>query len=331
MNMNKRLKLSRFSNECTVGFPTCREFRSLEILGRLKNLPYTQMKSDLSLMINALMILLMLTGFAAAQPGRGRGHSPGQVRPDGPGPGFGQGQRPDMPFPGGPQFDLMASEMRFDSKVVKGSPYSATAVTENVQVLADGTRITNSTTAKLYRDSEGRVRRELTVNIAGPFVISGDPPKVIFINDVVSGTHYVLEAQRQLARKMPTRSNMPFEPPKPPADQLKAESLGKQIIEGIEAEGTRTTFTIPVGQIGNDRPIEVVSERWESAELNTVILSKHKDPRLGETTYRLTNINRSEPDKSLFEVPADYKIMEGGMPPGREGRPMGQGRRPGNY
>ncbi|HEY1403787.1 MAG TPA: hypothetical protein VGB05_06655, partial [Pyrinomonadaceae bacterium] len=89
------------------------------------------------------------------------------------------------------------------------------------------------------------------------------------------------------------------------------ESLGKQMIEGVEAEGTRTTITFPAGMMGNERPINIVSERWYSAELQTVVLTKHSDPRFGETSYRLTNINRSEPSRTLFEVPSDYTVKEG--------------------
>jgi hypothetical protein len=95
-------------------------------------------------------------------------------------------------------------------------------------------------------------------------------------------------------------------------DNARRESLGKQAMEGVEAEGTRTTLTIPAGEIGNEQPIQVVSERWYSPELQTVVMSRHSDPRFGETIFRLTNINRSEPSRSLFEVPADYTIKEGG-------------------
>jgi hypothetical protein len=98
-------------------------------------------------------------------------------------------------------------------------------------------------------------------------------------------------------------------------DNLKRESLGKQTIEGVEAEGTRETFTIPAGEIGNEQPILIVSERWYSPALQTVVLTKHSDPRFGETTFRLTNINRSEPARSLFEVPSDYTIKEGPAAP----------------
>ncbi len=91
------------------------------------------------------------------------------------------------------------------------------------------------------------------------------------------------------------------------------ESLGKQMIEGVEAEGTRVTLTIPAGKIGNERPIVTVNERWYSPELQTIIFSKNSDPRMGETTYRLTNISRGEPDPALFQVPADYVVKEGGF------------------
>jgi hypothetical protein len=79
------------------------------------------------------------------------------------------------------------------------------------------------------------------------------------------------------------------------------------------AEGTRLTLTIPAGKIGNERPIVTVNERWYSQELQTVVLTKNSDPRMGETTYRLTNINRGEPDPSLFQVPADYTVKENGF------------------
>ena len=93
-------------------------------------------------------------------------------------------------------------------------------------------------------------------------------------------------------------------------DKVRNESLGKQSIEGVEAEGTRKTIEIPAGEIGNERPIEVVYERWYSPELQVVVMTKHSDPRFGETTYRLTNISRSEPAHELFEVPPGYAVQE---------------------
>jgi len=90
--------------------------------------------------------------------------------------------------------------------------------------------------------------------------------------------------------------------------RTKQESLGKQVIEGVEVEGTRTTRTIPAGEIGNTRPIQIVDESWYSPELHLRIMIVHRDPRSGESTFRLTNINRSEPARTLFEVPPDYRL-----------------------
>jgi hypothetical protein len=96
--------------------------------------------------------------------------------------------------------------------------------------------------------------------------------------------------------------------------EAKTEDLGSQTMEGVMAQGTRTTRTIPAGEIGNDKPIEMVTEVWTSPDLKTIVYSKRSDPRMGDQTFRLTNIVRSEPDASLFTVPSDYKIVDGSEP-----------------
>jgi hypothetical protein len=270
------------------------------------------------------------------------------------------------PPPLGDTFVFVASEMSFDGKPVAGAPYSAQAVTETTQTLSDGNRIVNKTTSLIYRDSEGRTRREQTLRVFGPFAAKGEAPQTIIISDPVAGVTYTLDPQKNVARKMPpfhfefkTRApkrvpgkegedvliervpgpgvaagpgTAPEGPP-PEMFTLRAphpapgaqftfrhegvanekgvtEKLGTQIIEGVSAEGSRTTITIPAGEIGNERAIEIVSERWYSPDLKTVVMSRHSDPRFGETVYRLTNINRSEPVRTLFEVPADYTVKE---------------------
>ena len=91
----------------------------------------------------------------------------------------------------------------------------------------------------------------------------------------------------------------------------KTESLGKQMVEGVECEGERAVTTMPAGTIGNDRPIETVNETWYSPELKIMILSKRSDPRFGESTYSVTNITRSEPYAELFQPPSDYTFIDG--------------------
>lgn len=92
----------------------------------------------------------------------------------------------------------------------------------------------------------------------------------------------------------------------------KTEPLGKRVIEGVECEGTKVTLTIETGKIGNDRPIETVTERWHSPDLKVDVLRKHSDPRFGSTEYRLQGIVRGEQPRTLFEAPADYKVQEMG-------------------
>jgi hypothetical protein len=93
--------------------------------------------------------------------------------------------------------------------------------------------------------------------------------------------------------------------------QVNTEDLGSQTMEGIQVNGVRTTHTIPAGQIGNDKPISIVTEVWTSPDLKTIVYSKRSDPRMGEQTFQLKNIVRAEPDASLFTVPADFAIMDG--------------------
>ena len=278
-----------------------------------------------------------------------------------------QGPEGAPPPPPDANFVFMASES-FGGKTVKGAPYSAEAVTESIQTLADGNRIVNRSTSSLYRDSEGRTRREQSLKSLGiPGGAGEEPVQTIFISDPVAGVTYSLDSKSHTARKgLPFTFDFAKKPgetiegrtfefrvahgagagaasgnvimtaplpapgpgvrvPHPEvgastfvfkstksgnANEVK-EQLGKQFVEGVEAEGTRTTVTIPAGDIGNERAIEIVSERWYSPELQLVVMTRHSDPRFGETTYKLTNINRAEPAKSLFEVPAGYTIKEG--------------------
>lgn len=231
-------------------------------------------------------------------------------------------QDPGSRRPGPPDamLNFVGSEMHFGGKTVKGAPYSATVTTQSTQTLADGTHITRSTTGATYRDSEGRTRAEQTLGAVGTFAATGNPKQRTFIHDPVAGVQYVLDASARTAEKMKAHTGPPpgfsgnrgdhISSAARERPDVKTEALGTQTIEGVQAEGTRRTFTIPAGQFGNDQPIQIVSESWYSADLQTIVLSKHSDPRMGEHTYKLTSINRSEPAKSLFEVPADYIVTE---------------------
>ena len=305
---------------------------------------------------------------------------------------------PAFPFGAGDDMMRFVSSELGARSVIKGAPYSATAVTETRQVLNDGNRIERSSSIKLYRDSQGRTRKEQANG-------------AVFINDVVAGKGYVLNTQRQSARelKISPRLQTPPVPPVPPVppagaappppqppkphSQMSADEarswaddmrrwarevtermrgerhegnserirehtiiladaaaggqshiaadhievirregehaafhslpstammpppgpgtttqLGSRDFDGVRADGKKTTWTIPAGRIGNQLPIEIVSERWHSPDLNVVVFTRHADPRSGERIYRLENIKREEPNAELFKVPADYAL-----------------------
>lgn len=237
-----------------------------------------------------------------------------------------------------------------ETRVTRGAPYTAEAVNEFVQVLADGNRIVRRTTTRIYRDSEGRTRRE---------ELRDGAPISIVITDPVEGVSLMLNPSTRTATRTPgafgavavaggrggsTRAIVQPAAPAPRPDGQTAEQrrdaetrarleselasveqrlsvaraggranrqdLGQQTIEGIPTNGTRTTTVIPAGEIGNEQPITIISEQWFSNDLQVLVQTRHSDPRSGDTIYRLTNISRNEPDRSLFQVPADYTVRE---------------------
>jgi hypothetical protein len=221
--------------------------------------------------------------------------------------------------------EFIGFQAGLSDKVVTGAPFSATITTESSQTLADGNVIQRKSTGSVARDSQGRTRRDMTMPAFGPLANPETPaPHVAAVVDPVANTRYVLDTDSKTARKIPgpfEKQSFPRDggPGKAPADsEVVTTSLGSQTIGGVSAEGTRYTRTIPAGQMGNAKPIVIVSERWYSPELQMVVMTKHSDPRMGETSFQMTNIVRQEPAASLFQVPADYSVKQGG--PRRGGR-----------
>jgi hypothetical protein len=225
---------------------------------------------------------------------------------------------------GGARF--LGAEAGMPGRVVTNAPYSAEIVTDTTQTLAGGNRIHQTNTIKVYRDSAGRTRREQELNNLNGLAPNSNLPRVVFINDPVAGLNYALSPSDHTATRSASmrrgggmgrgagrganRSMMQGRAARAANPNLKTESLGTQIIEGVSANGTRTTLTIPAGRIGNDQPLQIVTETWYSPDLQTVVLSKRSDPRSGDTVVQLTNINRAEPAAALFEVPSDYTVTD---------------------
>jgi len=206
----------------------------------------------------------------------------------------------------GPRFGMMS--MGPGSRTpVTGAPYSAMQVTVSQQTLADGNQVTRQEQTKVYRDSQGRVRVEHTGGPQGAQAVTA-------IFDPVAGVSHILRPSAMTAVTTPMHAHAAKENAAPrhqrqDSSQVQTEDLGAQVINGLAATGTRTTRTIPAGEMGNQQPIRIVREAWVSTDLKVPLMIKTSDPRFGTTTMQLTEIVRAEPDASLFQVPAGYKVM----------------------
>jgi hypothetical protein len=287
----------------------------------------------------------------------------------------------------GPRLPLIA--------VVTNAPYTADVESTVTQVLADGTRIEQRATGRIYRDAAGRMRREQQVIGLGPLAASTDPITLVTITDPTTRSTYTINDDARTATKNPYSQVLQWNAPQgfvaitgglvyaqpgpgsvpmpapmmQGADQalndlvpaaplrvtqaglqplaplpalapdagargqgvrqggprnVRTESLGPRQMEGVNVAGMRITMTIPTGQIGNDRPIVITDETWQSPDLKTTVYSKHHDPRTGDVEFQLRNISRNEPPPQLFQVPAGYTVIDAlgaaGVPGPRGGR-----------
>ena len=209
---------------------------------------------------------------------------------------------------------------------IAGKPFSAQTEIEMVQLLPDGNRIVRRFTGALHRDSAGRTRREQAVAAVG-VLTPGEETRTVVINDPVAGISLALDVASRTAARGPllrleraavaaVASQLARQSARVPSKgipNVTVESLGTAMIEGLVASGTRTTFTIPSGAIGNEQPIRVVSETSQSEELGILVASRRFDPRFGETRYELRQIVRTEPSSELFQVPDGYHVTS--LPP----------------
>ena len=263
-----------------------------------------------------------------------------------------------------------------EARTTTGRPYSAEAVTESLQVLGDGNRISKRSVTRVFRDNDGRTRREQ--------VAADGTVQSVTISDPVGGANYVLnpatkiasqsnllslnavtpsgyargggggagtgagvgagggtgggrgrgtvvaptgtppdqDARREVEAVAAQRARVAIVPSKDVSVPATKEDLGEQTIEGVRARGTRSVTVIPAGSsVGNLNEIKILSEQWFSPDLEVLVMTKHSDPRVGETIYKLINIVRAQPDPNLFTVPGDYTLRSGR---GRGGRGGGE-------
>lgn len=280
-----------------------------------------------------------------------------------------------------------------------GKPMFAEFVTEHHQSFTDGNQISRATHSSIYRDAQGRIRRESQLSVPGLPTGVGASTFITIVDHKV-GFGYVLDPQEMVAHRYELNGPAPSYVARlsaqgsgsalfstsnqsggstPPSSQTSApaaassesrwrlhgfvhrsrssndsavstetpgggsansgflasntsiasaptmridqpflaapnpvrtENLGEQMILGFRATGTRVITTLPAGQIGNDRPIDIVSEQWFSPELEVVMRSLHRDPWAGEFTTTVVRISRGDQSATLFEIPERYKVID---------------------
>jgi hypothetical protein len=247
-------------------------------------------------------VLAALTGVAVAQ-------EPGPPPP----PPGGMMMTMQGPHGGGAFFH---EEVGLGDKVVTGAPMTATVTVTHDTTLADGNTIHTETQSTEYRDSQGRVRREVPFKLVTT-ATGATQGTVVIIMDPVAGKRYILNPQKKTAHEMPLHPPRPQpvetvgSAPAPGGGNITTQSLGTKTILGLPAQGTEVTRTIPAGEIGNAKPIVVTTERWVSTDLQVPLTMKHVDPMMGTMTMTVTSVTRGEPDATLFLLPSDYKVETG--------------------
>jgi hypothetical protein len=216
-------------------------------------------------------------------------------------------------FGGGPGFGPMGGGgfgRGHMEKAVTGAPYSATLTEQHQQTLPDGNQISTETSTKVYRDSQGRVRRELTRTLR-----NGQTRTFITIFDPVASFEARLDPEKLTAvkRTLPPQNGAALNRPRHNAEeggghQVTTVDLGTKTIEGLAATGKQITMTVPAGEMGNSEPINTVREVWTSTALKVPVLVTITNPEFGTSKMQLTAVTQSEPDPSLFQIPSNYTV-----------------------
>jgi hypothetical protein len=201
---------------------------------------------------------------------------------------------------------------------IPNAPFSATVETEWTRYLDNGRRQVLTNRRLIARDGLGRVFQERR-----SFVPPGSP-----LQSQVWRTE-LAEASTHTVAYCDTRSHiceLRFYGGGPAAaaqtwgsaapsttkaaGSLVREELGFRSVNGLELVGTRESQPLALTATGSDRPLAVVKEFWYSKQLGLNVITRRDDPRSGIEVFTVTDIHLSEPDRGLFTLPADSKVVD---------------------
>jgi hypothetical protein len=195
-------------------------------------------------------------------------------------------------------------------RLVRGAPYSAMGTSETVTTTADGSRVVRQNTVRVWRDSDGRTRSEYELtSVGGPTPVEINS-RLTVIDDPAARERYMLQPDGRVVTipiapcRLSSEPDVTVGPPRPAGLPMKVSRpvrLGQRQVDGETVTGSRVEATIPAGAMGNEQPVKMSAEQWYGKDLQVVVEATYRDPRTGETKYKLREIQRSEPDAELFK------------------------------
>jgi hypothetical protein len=200
------------------------------------------------------------------------------------------------------------------------APFTLLLETEWDRGLADGGTITTANKRRIARDREGRIYQERWFMVPKNGKDESEMT-TIQISDPVAHTHhncFMLDPKKACVVVTFTPSpetiykfQGPASGPLPNGDgDIVRLDLGKQLVAGVEAMGTRVTVNYNGGVFGNSRKMTIEREFWYAPTLGFNLLSKRSDPRIGTQTFTVTNLILSDPDPKLFELPDGFTLVD---------------------
>jgi hypothetical protein len=199
---------------------------------------------------------------------------------------------------------------------IPNTPFTGSVTVERSSLQAAGTTVTLHSTRTIARDSQGRIYNEVRPLVPAAVLVT-QPIVMIHIYDPVTRISSMLYPQQRTFRvsavNQPpsTDTRQPYASPSanalPQSEFSKEEDLGTRTIAGLPAHGVRETQIIPADASGSGKEILITDDYWYSGDLRINLVVSHNDPRIGRSSTTVTQLTRTEPDASLFGVPADYQ------------------------
>ena len=142
---------------------------------------------------------------------------------------------------------------------------------------------------RLYRDSKGRRRQDITINTQPEAALT-----VTTITDPAAGDVFALDGASKTVSVFHTAPAT--------AEAWTQNSNADGTGQVVEVDGLRCVS----GQLSTQPGLSIEY----SIALDLTELIFEKDARQeDEKTYRLFNISRTEPEAALFEIPRDYRVV----------------------